>query len=529
VDVVVSGVDLNERVTGIQLRVKYDSNMLKVTGATEGPFMKDSRWNKHGTVFLSPIDDDFNVYGGNVLIGNLLLPNDNGVWAAFPSGTGIVATITFNTISRPAYVPTTTSLTIVNNQVVNDNADEVPSAASSGAIKIDLPPPATLSIYPGQSYALVGHPLVVSVLINNLKPAWRTVGVQFRLCYDNTLFEVANVTEGPFMTDRRWNLHGTVFLQSVEVDPVFGPSVLIGDILIPDNDGVWAAVAGGFGVLATITLNPIRAAGINDPPLTTTLSLKNDLIVNDANAEVGEVLHTANDGFVTILPIKPTLSVDPPLTEVHAVNTTFSVNLDVSELNVGWRATGAQFRLRYDAQYLEVVSVTEGPFMKSFGSTFFVYDIDDDFAVYGGNVLVGELLLPDENGNWAVFPTGNGTVATVTFNVISQPLGLDQQAAHVNLGLVDPSSLVNDAFPTEDISTNLLTGEVRIFPTHIADLNYDGTVNMKDIGLVAKAFGTKDGDTRWNAICDVNKDGLVNMRDVGIVARSFGWPLAHVS
>ena len=520
VNMVVGGVDLGERVTGMQFRVKYDSSLLQVTGVTEGSFMKSFG----STYFLYAIDDDFAVYGGNVLVGVLLLPDDNGVWARFSEGTGTVATITFGTIARPKYVPTTTKFTIVNNLVVNDNAPtpgEVPSAASSGTVQIDLPPPATLSVYPGRAYAVVGHPLVVSVMINNLKAAWRAVGVQFRLCYDPTLFEVVSVTEGSFMKDKRWNLHGTYFLNNTEVDPVYGPCVLIGDLLIPDDNGVWKAVASGFGVLATVTLNPIHAAGIDDPPLTTVLTIENDLIVNDANEEIGEVLHTSNDAQVTILPIQPTLSVTPPLVEVHGVGTTFSVNVDVSELNVGWRATSAQFRLRYDDEYLEVVSVTEGPFIKSFGTTFFISSIDDDANVYGNNVLVGILLLPDDNGNWAVFPTGSGTVATVTFNVTSLPRGLDQPPTHINLGLVDPSGLVNDN--AEDISTNLLSGEVRMYPTHIADVNRDGKVNMLDIGYVARAFGAKPGHPRWNTEYDVVIDDVISMRDIGVVARNFGW------
>jgi hypothetical protein len=524
VNVVVDGITSGQRVIGIQFRVKYDSTMFEVVSVTEGSFMKDTRWNLHGTYFISNVEDD-PVYGPTVLIGDLLLPDNNGVWTAFPSETGTVATITFASIARPKYVPTTTPLTLVNNLIINDNLDEVSSSVSSGVVQIDLPQAATLSVYPGRAYALVGHPLIVSVTINNLKAAWRAVGVQFRLCYDPTMFEVVSVTEGSFMKDRRWNLHGTYFISNVEDDPVYGPCVLVGDLLLPDDNGVWAAVASGFGVLATVTLNPIHAAGINDPPLRTTLSIKNDLIVNDANAEMGEVLHTANNAEVIILPIQPTLSVDPPLVEVHTVGTTFSVNVDVSELNEGWRATALQFRLMYDAEYLEVVSVTEGSFMKdtrwNLHGTYFISNVEDD-PVYGPCVLVGDLLLPDDNGNWAAFPTGNGTVATVTFNVTRVPRGLDTPPAHINMGLADPFSiLVND--DQEEITTNRLSGEVRIYPTHIADINLDGKVNMVDIGYIARAFGAKPGHPRWNADYDVIIDGIINMRDVGVVARNFGW------
>ena len=60
VDVVVSGIVTEQRVVAMQLlRVKYDSNVLQATNVTEGPFMKDSDANLHGTTFLSAIDDDF--------------------------------------------------------------------------------------------------------------------------------------------------------------------------------------------------------------------------------------------------------------------------------------------------------------------------------------------------------------------------------------------------------------------------------------------------------------------------------------
>jgi tungstate transport system substrate-binding protein len=55
------------------------------------------------------------------------------------------------------------------------------------------------------------------------------------------------------------------------------------------------------------------------------------------------------------------------------------------------------------------------------------------------------------------------------------------------------------------------------------DVNFDFKVNMQDIGLVARAFGTKPGDSRWNADCDINGDGVIDMRDVGAVAKKFGW------
>ena len=74
-----------------------------------------------------------------------------------------------------------------------------------------------------------------------------------------------------------------------------------------------------------------------------------------------------------------------------------------------------------------------------------------------------------------------------------------------------------------EIPYNLLSGEFWIYPAHIADANFDGIVDIYDIGLVARAFGASLGHLRWNAVYDVVIDGIVNMRDIGVVARNFGW------
>ena len=56
----------------------------------------------------------------------------------------------------------------------------------------------------------------------------------------------------------------------------------------------------------------------------------------------------------------------------------------------------------------------------------------------------------------------------------------------------------------------------------IGDFNKDMVVDMKDISLVAKAFGSYPGHPRWNPVVDLNQDNRVDMRDLATVARNFG-------
>jgi hypothetical protein len=54
------------------------------------------------------------------------------------------------------------------------------------------------------------------------------------------------------------------------------------------------------------------------------------------------------------------------------------------------------------------------------------------------------------------------------------------------------------------------------------DINYDGKVDMKDVGTAAKAFGTYPGAPRWEKEADMNFDDKVDMKDISQVARKFG-------
>ena len=62
------------------------------------------------------------------------------------------------------------------------------------------------------------------------------------------------------------------------------------------------------------------------------------------------------------------------------------------------------------------------------------------------------------------------------------------------------------------------------------DVNFDGKVNMADVGQCAKAFGGIPSKANWNMEVDTNTDGKIDMKDIGTIAKNFGknapqWPL----
>lgn len=219
------------------------------------------------------------------------------------------------------------------------------------------------------------------------------------------------------------------------------------------------------------------------------------------------------------------MEVQPEITEIGLLNKTFIINVNVRELQAYWRAVGIQFRLCYDDALLEVVNVTEGPFMKdpmwNLYGTFFVYYVEKD-SIYGSHVLVGIMLYPNQTGYWNAYPSGSGTIATITFKAVYQERGLEKPPLECLLNLVDTMIIDNDLIEIPFVSCY---GKYEIYPTNIADFNFDGKVDMKDIIRVAKAFGSDSVQypKRWDPICDINGDGKIDMKDIIATARNFGW------
>ena len=115
---------------------------------------------------------------------------------------------------------------------------------------------------------------------------------------------------------------------------------------------------------------------------------------------------------------------------------------------------------------------------------------------------------PEEPGSgvyWAVGSTlggpgfyGSGTVFIMTFKVVNQPSPAEEDftttlhISHVNLASYEGS-----------IPHNIFDGTVVIHARLKGDLNGDGVVNIYDIVLAAKAYGSKLGDSNWNPDADL--------------------------
>jgi len=54
------------------------------------------------------------------------------------------------------------------------------------------------------------------------------------------------------------------------------------------------------------------------------------------------------------------------------------------------------------------------------------------------------------------------------------------------------------------------------------DINMNGKVDMKDISILCRAFGSYPGHSRWNPTADENEDGIIDIFDIALTCRNFG-------
>jgi hypothetical protein len=113
-----------------------------------------------------------------------------------------------------------------------------------------------------------------------------------------------------------------------------------------------------------------------------------------------------------------------------------------------------------------------------------------------------------------LLPNGNITL-TFSWNTTSSAPG------NYTVGLL-ATPVLGEVYASD----NYLTAHVLV--KIVGDINADMKVDMKDIGTVARAFGTVPGDLDWNPDADITgleyliPDSKVDMRDVGLTARHFG-------
>jgi len=250
--------------------------------------------------------------------------------STIPNGDVKIATITFRIIGQ-GYVPPrifgdsdVSALHLLNYQLGSTFGFYITTtAAVNGEVKVyafspSLPPNLEVSsatIGPGPS---LGQMFNITVSLVNVMDFQNIIGIQFRLGYDPTMLEAVTAYEGPFLPSAAALQNGslgTFFVSYINnPDGIFGPHVLVGNMIFPNGTGRWNnPMLSGTGVVATITFKVLYQS-FGEPNVVTPLNIVDKLAIaldniNDQNIVDGALEPSVN-GTVTITTNLPGRAID---------------------------------------------------------------------------------------------------------------------------------------------------------------------------------------------------------------------------
>jgi len=455
--------------------------------------------------------------------------------------------------------------------------------------------PINLTVAPNKYYASEsGEVFNVTVRINDVDPASKLIAVTFRLSYDPSLLDVVDVVEGPFLpywASQQPGSLGTFFTNFTESDGVYGPHVLVGDLILPNATGKWnPPFPEGSGTIATITfrVKPLLDITLNtavwDPDtsvITVTHGVPDRInftvypkegVVPSGKVLVATVNFTiliqqesppyamgyydysmlefcgvkladhirtiptdpAENGEVRILAMVALtlawLEVSPKDTVLaeygeYAIGEEFDVNVTIKNLHAKWYLIAYQFRLSFDPALLQLVGVTEGPFLTdprwNLYGTFFVSGEEPD-GIFGHHVWAAGILLPnDTTGEYdqTIYPSAPGpdvadlappvnpVLATIRFKAIDQEFCFEAQ--NLTCGLDILPFWLPENYHFVDVDGNYI-------PTDTPKI-VNGTYTICGsfmVGRLIDVYGGAENRGYGTAQPDVT-----NYRDVGVI-----WP-----
>jgi hypothetical protein len=419
---------------GIQLYVDFDDAVINFTRW----FVPSPNIFSPKTTSALPTPPDGNyqhlVGKGKILVSLSLFPTPPTQPPV--SGSGAVAIIEFVVKQLPPKLGSLTSQLHIDTSdtyLLDGDGLEIACTKNDGTYTITWKAPAapTLVESPG-SITFPGNLLNVGTTFNEvfqlqgLSAAWFLTTASFTMTYNATVKSIvgglADVTVDPLWT-----------LSTVTITENPDPTIL---------DTLDVAVStpssnpSGTVVICTVMFTVMIQQMPPNPPANYDYS---DEVFSGVFLEdhIGPVPVTVGGPYTIISPcynpaVPPWFVLVPSsvtLGPAPAIGTEFDVGVKITGeapnyLDESIKLIGIQFRLFYDDTLLEVVSVTEGPFLLdptwNLYGTFFVSSVEGDGL--GPHVLIGDLLLPNGVGEWdqTTFPNGQGIVATVRFRAIKQ-------------------------------------------------------------------------------------------------------------
>ena len=204
-------------------------------------------------------------------------------------------------------------------------------------------------------------------------------------------------------------------------------------------------------------------------------------------------------------PAVPTVSIDPASQSV-STGDTFTVDVVVDP--AGYGVSGGEMNIAFDADAMQADSIEPGDLL-------------------GTNPLVGTEEINNTAGTiiYALArigatapPTPEGAFATITFTVKTDATEGTYALDIVSMGLSDENFNDIPGITINDGTVTVVTG--MLYPPW--DINQDGKVDYKDLGIFAATYGKSVGDPGYDARADLYGDGTIDYKDLGILAAHYG-------
>ena len=192
-----------------------------------------------------------------------------------------------------------------------------------------------------------------------------------------------------------------------------------------------------------------------------------------------------SDRIVRLWNLSTRVNITPSTVESPAIGEEFDVDINIVG---GQDIRGYEISVEYDRNLLSYVSHTHGDYLSD--------------KVYKGPVIRKLEKVFFSNVSTADAGEGNGTLATITFKVISR------RASTISL-----SAILSNSNGVR-LPYIVISGKVIEPPW---DVNGDGFVDILDLSYVAARFGDKD-----QSEADINRDGVVDIKDLITVASGMG-------
>ena len=385
----------------------------------------------------------------------------------------------------------------------------------------------TLFLDPQTVTTSIGKYFTVNVEISAVVDLY---GWEFKLSWNNTLLEALNVTEGNFL-----NKQGKSFFVS-KISNIYG-QMLVDCTLMGDVPGV-----SGDGLLATANFI-VKDFGES------LLDLYDTNLVNSLEQAI---THTTTDGTVRVTknpiarfmysPKKPfvnetvvfnatssspnggtivkyewkfgdgnaTQLTNPIISHSYAAIGDYNVTLNITDSEGLSNTTWALVTVSVPTHDIAIINVTSPKTVAS--EIVYIYVDVENQGAFTETFNVTAYANSTSIATFTNIALYSRSILTVVFQWNATSITKGNYIIGANATSVPGESELKN-----NVNTN---GILKI--TRLGDINGDNMVDILDIAMVARAYGSYPGHSRWNANADLDNNNIIDILDIAKVARNYG-------